>query len=89
MTGLVDDGATVVVVPCVASALEAGDVVLVRVAGTVFLHQVLSQDPVRRRVRIGNNHGGVNGWAAWSKVAGIAVTVDGVRRPRLDGKTRS
>lgn len=89
MTGLVPSGAVVVVQPCRAEALEVDDVVLVRVAGSVYLHKVLAVEVSRTRVLIGNNRGRTNGWAAFSKIAGIAVSVDGRRRPRLEGKVRA
>ncbi|GLY05469.1 MULTISPECIES: hypothetical protein [Actinoplanes] len=88
MPGLVADGAQVVVRPCVASALTTGDVVLVKVAGNVYLHKVSAVDAPRTRVQISNNRGRINGWAGWAKVAGICVSVDGRARPNLDGKVR-
>jgi protein involved in polysaccharide export with SLBB domain len=88
MTGLVDDGAEVVVAPCHPARLEPGDVVLVKVAGTVYLHKVSAVDPGRSRVQIANNRGRVNGWAGWAKVAGICVAVNGRPRPATTGKVR-
>lgn len=76
MTGVVPDGATVVVQPCRPEVLETDDVVLVRVAGRVYLHKVL----------IGNNRGRVNGWTGFDKVVGIATSVNATPRPRLGGK---
>lgn len=89
MAGLVPDRALVRVAPVDPALLAAGDVVLVRVAGGVYLHKVLETDPVRQRARIGNNRGGVNGWTAWAKVAGVATHVDGVPRPGADAKVRT
>ncbi|HRD63699.1 MAG TPA: hypothetical protein PLZ93_14700 [Nocardioides sp.] len=88
MVGLVPNGAQVVVAPCNPDELEVGDVVLVKVVGTIYLHKVTAQDPARRRVQISNNRGRINGWAGWTKVAGICISVDDEPRPRLNGKTR-
>ena len=38
-------------------------------------------EPAKRRVQIGNNRGGVNGWTGFDRVYGIAVKVAGVDRP--------
>lgn len=51
--------------------LAVGDVVLVRVAGSVYLHKVIDTDHRHRRVLIGNNRGRVNGWTGYAKVYGI------------------
>jgi len=40
------------------------------------------------RVQISNNRGCVNGWTNHARVCGICTAVDGVPRPRTDGKTR-
>lgn len=47
---------------------EAGDIVLVTVRGTTYLHKVLAVDG--DRVQIGNNKGRVNGWTHVTKVWG-------------------
>jgi len=43
-------------------------------------------DPVRKRVRISNNRGHVNGWTGYDRVFGICVAVDGVTRSGAAGK---
>src|SRR5687768_17674137 len=60
----VESGATVTVMPVDVRDLEVGDVVLCKVGGAVYLHLVkaLEGGPDDRRVLIGNNRGGVNGW---------------------------
>lgn len=68
------------------SKLEVGDIVLARVAGTVYLHLVSAVDPARKRVQISNNRGHVNGWTGYGRVHGICTSVDGVPRPRTAGK---
>lgn len=47
----------------------------------VFSGLVKSVDKRRRRVLIGNNRGGTNGWTGFDKVYGIAVSVAGVECP--------
>jgi ApbE superfamily uncharacterized protein (UPF0280 family) len=80
MAPLVRSRQPVVVAPVDASRLEVGDIVLARVAGTVYLHLVSALDPARRRVQISNNRGRVNGWTGYDRVFGICVEVDGVAR---------
>ena len=88
MAGLIPDRADVVVAPAHPELLEPGDIVLVKVAGSVYLHKVLSVDGARRRVQIGNNRGRINGWTSFDKVAGICVSVDGVERTSAAAKRR-
>ena len=83
MRGKVESGDEVLLAPCPQEQLQVGDIVLVRVAGNIFLHLIKAMDA--RRVQIGNNRGKINGWAHKSKVFGVAVEVAGreVReRPR-------
>lgn len=67
--------------------LEVGDIVLARVAGTVYLHLVSSVDVAGKRVQISNNRGRVNGWTSHDRVFGMCVTVDGVTRSGTVRKT--
>ncbi|MEU9045649.1 MULTISPECIES: S26 family signal peptidase [unclassified Kitasatospora] len=76
-----------VVAPVDPSRLEPGDIVLARVAGTVYLHLVSSIDPARKRVHISNNRGRINGWTHHDRVFGICVAVDGVLRAGAADKT--
>jgi hypothetical protein len=55
----------------------------------VYLHLVSAVDPGGGRVRISNNRGRVNGWTSQAKVFGICTHVDGIPRPRLDGKLKA
>lgn len=89
MRPLICSGSEVRIAPVLAERIEPNDIVLVRVAGRVYLHKVLAVDSTRRRARIGNNRGGVNGWAGFERIYGICVSVDGTPRPRLEGKTAS
>ncbi|MFF5264656.1 hypothetical protein ACFY4C_37510 [Actinomadura viridis] len=81
MVPLVRSGNLVTVVPVDPARLEVGDIVLARVAGTVYLHLVSALDPARRRVQISNNRGRVNGWTGFDRVFGICVAVEGAARP--------
>jgi len=70
----VRDKALVTVAPCKVEDLSVGDIVLVRVRGNVYLHLIKAIDGCR--CLIGNNHGGVNGWAGPDAVYGIAVAIE-------------
>lgn len=89
MVPLIRSRQQVVVAPVEPARLKAGDIVLARVAGTVYLHLVSAVDPVRRRVQISNNRGRVNGWTGHDRVFGICVAVDGVPRAGAADKTRA
>ncbi|MFI7357573.1 S26 family signal peptidase [Streptomyces avidinii] len=88
MVPLIRSRQQVVVAPADPSQLEVGDIVLARVAGTVYLHLVSAVDPARKRVRISNNRGRVNGWTGHDRVFGICLAVDGVPRAGAGAKTR-
>lgn len=87
MVPLIRSRQQVVVAPVDPSKLEVGDIVLARVAGTVYLHLVWSVDLARKRVQISNNRGRINGWTSHERVFGICVAVDGVTRSGIVGKT--
>lgn len=84
MRGLVASGDQVVVRPCIPARLEVGDIVLVRVKGSIYLHKVVQL--AEGKWLIGNNRGGTNGWVREPALAGICVSVEGKARPRLEGK---
>ncbi|WP_406210114.1 S26 family signal peptidase [Kitasatospora sp. NBC_01560] len=86
MVPLIRSRQQVVVAPVDPSKLEVGDIVLARVAGTVYLHLVSSVDLARKRVQISNNRGRVNGWTSHDRVFGMCVSVDGVTRSGIVGK---
>ncbi|MFD5559305.1 S26 family signal peptidase [Kitasatospora griseola] len=81
MVPLIRSRQPVIVAPVDPTLLTVGDIVLARVAGTVYLHLVSALDPARRRVQISNNRGRVNGWTSHDRVFGICVRVDGTARP--------
>lgn len=70
----VRNGAHVTVAPCKVEDLRVGDIVLVRVRGRVYLHLIKAIDG--RRCLIGNNRGGVNGWAGPDAIYGIATAIE-------------
>jgi hypothetical protein len=72
MMPLVYSGAKVTLAPCSTDKLEVGDIVLCRVAGSVYLHLVSAKQ--EDRVQISNNRGHVNGWT--KAVYGKAIKVD-------------
>jgi len=71
MSGRINDGDLVTVVPCNAEEVTIDDVVLCRVRGCDYLHIVKAVRP--RQVLIGNNKGKINGWT--SQVYGRVVEV--------------
>jgi SOS-response transcriptional repressor LexA len=73
MRGKVEDGDPVVVEPCPPEKLSAGDIVLVRVKGSVYLHLIKAIDG--QRFLIGNNRGGINGWVGPNAIYGVATQV--------------
>jgi hypothetical protein len=87
MVPLIRSRQRVIVAPVDPAKLEVGDIVLARVAGTVYLHLVSAVDQARKRVQISNNRGRVNGWTGYGRVFGICVAVDDVPRPGADAKT--
>lgn len=89
MVPLVRSRQVVTVAPVDAAKLEVGDIVLAKVAGTVYLHLVSAIDATAGRVQISNNRGRVNGWTNYARVYGICTAVDGAARPRIDGKIRT
>lgn len=89
MVPLIRSRQLVTVAPVDPAAVEVGDIVLAKVAGTVYLHLVTALDPAAGRVQISNNRGRVNGWTSHARVYGICTAVDGVDRPRTAGKIRT
>ncbi|MFC6022058.1 hypothetical protein ACFP2T_38585 [Plantactinospora solaniradicis] len=88
MVPLIRSRQLVTVSPVDPTKLEVGDIVLVRVAGTTYLHLVSAVNTNTGRVQISNNRGRVNGWTTYARVYGICTAVDGIPRPRSAGKVR-
>lgn len=74
MAPLVNDGDLVTLAPVNPATLRPGDMVLVRVERSNFLHLVTAVDGARWQ--IGNNRGGINGWVDADAIYGIAVHVE-------------
>ena len=76
MVPLIHSRDLVTVAPVDPGALKVGDIVLAKVAGTVYLHLVSAIDASRKRVQISNNRGRINGWTSHDRVYGICVAVE-------------
>ena len=74
MTGKVNDGDRVTLEPCDPSTLQVGDIVLVRVHGTDYLHLVKAIQ--QNRFLIGNNRGGLNSWVGKQAIYGRASHIE-------------
>ncbi len=74
MKGKINDRDLVTVAPCDPAALVVGDIVLVRVRGHDYLHLIKATE--RDRFLIGNNRGGINGWAGPDAIFGVATQVE-------------
>lgn len=55
------------------STLRTGEIVLVRVGGSIYLHLIRALDG--DRVQIANNHGRVNGWTSRASVYGRVIRI--------------
>ncbi len=71
---IVNDGDRVTVAPCDPATLEVGDIVLVRVHGTDYVHLIKAKQ--QQRFLIGNNRGGINGWVGSNAIYGKVVAVE-------------
>ncbi|MBO0867756.1 MAG: phage repressor protein [Micromonosporaceae bacterium] len=89
MVPLIRSRQLVTVAPVNPDLIEVGDIVLARVAGTVYLHLVAAIERGTGRVQISNNRGRVNGWTNYARIYGICTAVDGTPRPRAEGKSRT
>ncbi len=74
MTGKVNDGELVTIEPCTPDSLKVGDIVLVKVKGTVYLHLIKAIND--KRFLIGNNRGGINGWVGANGIYGKATQIE-------------
>src|SRR5271165_5364844 len=74
MKGKVNDGDLVTLAPCDPATLSVGDIVLVRVSASDYLHLIKAIDG--ERFQIGNNRGGINGWVRVPAIYGIAIRVE-------------
>jgi signal peptidase I len=73
MMPIIKPGQYVLLEPIGDKDLEVGEVVLVKVKASVYLHKVTALDG--DRVQIGNNRGHINGWTVKDKVYGRVSSV--------------
>ncbi|GAA3345958.1 hypothetical protein GCM10020358_55090 [Amorphoplanes nipponensis] len=88
MAPLIRSRQLVTVAPVDPARVVVGDIVLARVAGSVYLHLVSAVDPAKGRVQISNNRGRINGWTNYARIYGICTRIDGHDRPAV-GSSRS
>jgi hypothetical protein len=86
MIPLIHSRQFVTVAPVDPTKVDVGDIILARVAATVYPHLVSAVDTNTGRVQISNNRGRINGWTNHARIYGICTAVDGARRPHVDGK---
>ena len=76
MRGRIESGQLVTLDP--APEPTAGDAVLCRCKGNVYVHLVkaIRGHGGKRRYQIGNNRAGINGWVARDAIFGVVVRVE-------------
>jgi SOS-response transcriptional repressor LexA len=74
MSGKVNDGDLITLAPYNPDTLRVGDIILVRVHGTDYVHLIKAVK--QGRFLIGNNRGGTNGWVGKQAIYGIATKVE-------------
>ncbi len=74
MRGKVNSGDLVTLEPVKPDELKVGDIVLVKVKGTIYLHLIKAING--NRFLIGNNRGGINGWVGANGIYGIATQIE-------------
>ncbi|MFE9577670.1 S26 family signal peptidase [Nocardia sp. NPDC006044] len=84
MVPLIRSRELVTIAPVDPEKVEIGDIVLVRVSGTTYLHLVTAI--AGERVQIGNNRGRINGWTSRARVFGLCTEIEGVPGKNIDGK---
>ena len=73
MSGKIESGQLVRVVPLHDRAPRVGDIVLCKVNGAQYLHLVKAVSG--ERFQIGNNRGRINGWTSRRNIFGICVEI--------------
>ncbi|MEP7292208.1 MAG: hypothetical protein ABI835_10510 [Chloroflexota bacterium] len=86
MTGKVNDGDMVTLERCDPRKLVIGDIVLVKVKGSVSLNLIKAIN--KDRFQIGNNIGGVKGWVSADAIYGKATRVKAPPIPQPPGKPK-
>lgn len=74
MKGRIESGQLCTVVPVNISEIEVGDIVLCKVRGKEYLHNVKAIQG--NRYQIGNNRGLINGWIGPSSIFGKCVSIE-------------
>lgn len=77
MSGLIENGDLVHIVPYTNQVLKLGDIVLCHVVH-VYLHKITKIEG--RRIQIGNNKGRINGWTNLDLIYGICTHINGIAR---------
>ena len=75
MTGKVNEGDMVTLEYCEPRKLVLGDIVLVKVKGTVYLHLIAAINTKEGRFQIGNTRGEIKGWVSGAAIYGKATRV--------------
>ncbi|HEX4321233.1 MAG TPA: hypothetical protein VHZ52_10040 [Acidobacteriaceae bacterium] len=73
MSGKIESGQLVTVIPLAARMPQVGDIVLCKVNGAEYLHLVKSISG--ERFQIGNNRGRINGWTPLKNIFGICTEI--------------
>jgi|SRR5579859_1106699 len=76
MAPFIESGELVTVVPATNGMIKIGDIVLCRVKGNQYLHLVKAIDETKERYQVGNNRGGINGWAQGGNIYGRVTKVE-------------
>jgi hypothetical protein len=86
MTGKVNDGDMVTLEACDPRKLILGDIVLVKVKGTVYLHKITAINAKEHRFQIGNTRGEIKGWVGESAIYGKATRIKPPPKPQVSTK---
>lgn len=74
MKGKIESGQLCTVEPKDMQLLQVGDIVLCKVRGAEYLHQIKA---IRgEQFQIGNNRGGINGWISENAIFGKCTKVE-------------
>lgn len=87
MTPILYSRQPVTIAPVDVTKLEKGDILYVKVRGSVMTHKVYGLR--EGEVQIGNNHGHVNGWTKLHNVYGIVVAIEDTPIPHALKKVKT
>lgn len=74
MSGKIDSGQLVTVIPVGNQKIAIGTIVLCKVNGMQYLHLVKAISG--ERFQIGNNRGRINGWTSRRNIFGVVTRVE-------------